>query len=135
MEESGIQSFRKFLNQFVEVPDDQIISLMKTATKLFYKQNEYFSTPDKLSPFLGFVVKKLFKQYVIDREGNEVIREFRGDNNIMACYAAVILNLYPPIYIQALEDSLIYAIQRTEFLKMWEIDVNMERFVTKTYGT
>jgi CRP-like cAMP-binding protein len=131
MDEESIQTFKNFIRQFIDIPDDQVVSLMKSATILNYKPNEYFSTPDKPSPFLGFVVKGLFRQYVIDREGNEVVREFRGDNNIMACYAAVILNKYQPIYIQAIEDSLLYAIPRTEFLKMWETDVKWKDLLQK----
>jgi len=131
MEESAKQKFKKFINQFVEINDDQIDLLFKKAKVYTYKQNEYFSTPDNPFPFLGFVVKGLFKQYVIDREGNEVVREFRGDNNIMACYSAVILNQFQPIYIQALEDSIIYTIPRTEFVEIWEVDIKWKDMLQK----
>jgi CRP-like cAMP-binding protein len=131
MDEKAVQTFKNFISQFIDIPDDQVVSLMKSAAILNYKPNEYFSTPDKPSPYLGFVVKGLFRQYVIDREGNEVVREFRGDNNIMACYSAVILNQYPPIYIQAIEDSLLYAIPRTEFMKMWGTDVKWKDLLQK----
>jgi len=131
MEENVIQRYKEFINQFVDMNDDQIDSLLKKSTIYTYKQNEYFSTPDNPSPLLGYVVKGLFRQYVIDREGNEVVREFRGENNIMACYSAVILNQFPPIYIQALEDSIIYAIPRTEFLKIWEIDIKWKDMLQK----
>lgn len=131
MDEKALQTFKNFIRQFIDIPDDQVVSVMKSAAVLTYKPGEYFATPDKPSPYLGFVVKGLFRQYLIDRDGNEVVREFRGDNNIMASYAAVILNKYQPVYIQAIEDSLLYAIPRTEFLKMWETDVKWKDLLQK----
>ena len=38
----------------------------------------------------------------------------------MSPYYAIISGMYPPIYIQALKDSEIIELPRTEFLKMWE---------------
>jgi CRP-like cAMP-binding protein len=77
------------------------------------------------------VIKGLFRQYVIDKNGEEVIREFRGENNFMASYSAIIYNKFPPIYIQALEDSEIVATLRTDFLKMWEQDANWKILLQK----
>ena len=131
MEEETIQNFKKTVSQFTEIADEQMFSFFKLLTKITYKKDEYFATPANPSPYLSFIAKGLFRQYVIDRKGNEVIREFRGENNFMASYYAIIHDKFPPIYIQALEDSEIYAIPRTEFIKIWQKDTNWKIFLQK----
>ena len=101
MEEQYIQNLKKAVCQFVEMNDEQIISYIKVLTKITYRKGEFFATPDNPSPYLSFVAKGLFRQYVIDEKGNEVIREFRGDNDFMASYYAIIHNKFPPIYIKS----------------------------------
>ena len=120
MNHDPLLGFREALKQLSDFPDEHLDTLTASLKTVTYRRNEYFSTPDNPSTMLAFVSRGLFKQYVIDLKGNEVIREFCGDNTFMSTYAAITLNFFQPIYVQALENSIIAAIPRGTFLKIIE---------------
>jgi len=122
MKNEALLGLRELIKQLINIPEEQIDIPEALFKKITYKQNDFFSTPENPSTFLAFVVKGLFRQYIIDREGNEFTRDFRGENMLMSTYAGIIRNQFHPLYIQALEDSIIYAIERMEFIKIWEKD-------------
>jgi len=113
-------SFQKLIDEFAEIPKEQINEFISLGTKKKYKKNEYFSTIKNPSRLMAFVEKGLFRVYIIDREGNEATLNFRSENMPMSSYGAIVLNQIEPVYIQALEDSEINTIQREDFLKFWE---------------
>jgi len=122
IENNAFFSFKKLIDEFAEISEEQINIFLNLTTKKTYKKNEYFSTIKNPSTFMAFVEKGLFRVYIIDREGNEATLNFRSENMPMSSYGALVLNQMEPVYIQALEDSEIYAIQRDDFLKFWEDD-------------
>ena len=131
MDNTVIQNFKTYIQQFVEISDEQIVSFIKATTKVTYKKGDYFSIPDKPSSFMGLVIKGLFRAYVFDKENREVILDFMGENNIVSSFGGIILNQFIPIYIQALEDSDIYIISRDDFIKLWENDTKWKEFLQK----
>ena len=82
MDDTVIQNFKAYMKQFVEMPDEQIVSFAKITTKVSNKKGDHFSTPDKPSSFMGFVTKGLFRAYVIDEESKEIILDFIGDAKV-----------------------------------------------------
>jgi len=131
MEDKVIQNFKIYTSQFVDIPDEQIVSLFKLSTKVIYKKNDYFSMPEKPNMSIGFIAKGLFRAYIINKEKNKAVMDFVGENNIITSYSAIILNQLQPTYIQALEDSEIYEISREQFIKMWENESKWKEFLQK----
>jgi len=122
MENESLLRFRRLINNLTGIPEENINVPEIIIKKIIFKKNEYFSTPKNKSTLLAFIEKGLFRQYIINSEGDEFTRDFRGENMLMSTYAAIIRNKFHPLYIQALEDSEIYAIERDEFVKIWEKD-------------
>ena len=120
MNHDPLLGIRESFKQLADFSDDHLDTLTASLKTVTYRRNEYFSTPDKPSTMLAFVSRGLFKQYVIDLNGNEVIREFCGDNMFMSTYAAITLNIFQPIYVQAIENSIIAVIPRVTFLEIIE---------------
>ena len=115
-------NFKEAIKKLADIPNEKINSFSKLAVKKNYRKNEYFSSIEKPSANLGYIAKGLVRVYIIDRDGNEVTLNFRGDNNFTSSYGGIILNNLQPVYIQTLEDSEIYIISRNEFIKIWETD-------------
>ena len=115
-------NLRKTIQCLVDIPDEKIDFLAGLAAKKSYKRNEFFSTIEKPSTCFGYIAKGLTRSFIIDREGNEATLNFRGENTFTAAYGAIVLNNIQPIYIQALEDSEIFSIERDEFIKLWKTD-------------
>jgi len=122
MDYETLLNFRKTIKHLVDISDEKIDRFAELGTKNIYKRNEYFSTIEKPSTYLGFISKGLIRVYIIDQEGNEATLNFRAENNFTSAYGGIILNNLQPVYIQALEDSEIYIIPRNEFVKLWETD-------------
>jgi len=124
MDYDTLLKFRLTVKHLVDIPDNKIDFFADLTRKIIYRKNEYFSTIEKPSTYLGYIAKGLIRVYVIDHEGNEAILNFRGENSFTAAYGGIILNNIQPVYIQALEDSEIYVMERDEFVKLWEEDVS-----------
>jgi CRP-like cAMP-binding protein len=129
---SGVlPDLKKQIVEFSGFQDEQIDEFFRSAVKVTYKRNEYFSTIKNPSASIAFVAKGLFRLYIIDREGNEATLNFRGENLPMSTYGAILLNQIEPVYIQALEDSEIYTITRKDFIKYWESDNKFKEMFQK----
>jgi CRP-like cAMP-binding protein len=122
---------KKQIGEFAELQEEQIDIFFKSTEKITYKRNEYFSTIKNPATSVAFIAKGLFRVYIIDREGNEATLNFRGENMPMSSYGAILLNQIEPVYIQALEDSEIYTITRTNFLKFRETDAKVKDMFQK----
>lgn len=131
MEENEIQSLKTYIQQFIDIPDDQIVSFSKLTKKETIKKGDYFSTPEKPHPFVGFIVKGLFRIFMIDNEGNEIVLAFAGENNILTAYGSIISNQFLPNFIQAIENSEIYIISREILIGLWENDIKWKELLHK----
>jgi len=131
MKYDALLIFRKQIKQFSEMSNEKIDMWARLMTKVAYNTDDYYSTPETPSTSLGYVARGLFRLYVVDRSGNEATLAFTGENMFMSSYGAFILNQIQPVYIQALEDSEVYVISRTEFLKFWETDAELKDVLQK----
>lgn len=130
IEHDDLEKFRMYINQISPISNEQTDVMADCAKKIIFKKNDFHSTPEKPSTYIGFVVKGLFRHFIIDhRRGNEYTCGFIAENMLLASYSAIVLNQFQPIYIQALEDSEILAIQRTDFLKMWENNIDLKNML------
>ena len=85
--------------------DENIDYWASIAKKVNYKVGEFYSSPHKPSNYLAYVARGLFRGYSIDDRGNEATFWFCFENTFVT--AACNPDL---IYIQALEDSIVYVI-------------------------
>ena len=120
----------KVMKQLSGFSDEQIDEWASQTKKITYKTDEYFSTPHNPSKSLAIVEKGLFRFYVFDVKGIEATLGFTGEGMFMSSYSAIILNQIQPVYIQALENSEIYAMSRSDFLnKWWEADIRWKNIL------
>jgi len=131
MEEKVIRGLKTYIQQLVEISDEEIVSFVQSTTKVTYKKGVYFSTPDKPYAFIGFVAKGLFRSYVIDKEGKEVVLDFVGENNIITSFESIIYDQFVPVYIQAIENSDVYTMSREEFIQFWKNDAKWKECLQK----
>jgi len=138
MESKLLANYKKMVRKFIEIPKEQerqLDKFLESAEKITYKRNAYFSTIEEPSASIAFVAKGLFRLYIIDREGNEATLNFRGENTSMSSYGAVLLDKIEPVYIQAIEDSEIYAISRTKILEFHKTDTVWQNLFQKMTET
>jgi CRP-like cAMP-binding protein len=98
------------------LPDEEINALYQLATKEVYKKDEFISKPDNKPPHIYFIIKGLFRTYFIDINGKEHTELFTGEGMFMSSYDAVFLNVLGYAYKQALEDSIVYKVERDAFI-------------------
>jgi CRP-like cAMP-binding protein len=127
----ALENLKRAVKKLADLTDEKIEMLAKAAIYKKYKTNDYYSIPDNPAKNISFVDKGLFRLYVIDYEGNEATLALTGENMFMASYSAVILDQFQPVYIQAIEDSEVYEVPRTEFIKLWETDSQWKEVMQK----
>jgi CRP-like cAMP-binding protein len=127
----AFENLKRRVKRLADLTDEKIEMLVKAATHKKYRTNDYYSMPANTSKNLSFVDRGLFRLYVIDYKGNEVTLAFTGENMFMSSYSAVIFDQFQPVYIQAIEDSEVYEVPRTEFIKLWETDSQWKEVMQK----
>jgi CRP-like cAMP-binding protein len=136
MDKNTLINFRNTIRQLAEpivenFSDDQIFDFISKTSKKIYKTNDFFSTSISPNRSIAYIAKGLFRLYMIDRDGNEATHDFTGDGMFMAPYSAITLNVLAPVYIQALEESEVYAMSRDEFMTYWENDIRWKNVLQK----
>ncbi len=113
-----ITNLRNALNEISQLPDEEITVLIKQLMRTTYKKDEYFSTPDNPSTAICFITKGLFRSFILDRNGKEHTDAFFGENMFMSSYSGILHNSLSINHKQALEESVVYRIERTSFLDL-----------------
>ena len=129
MENNTRLALCRIIQKQIKIPTERIFEILSESYKVLFSQDSYFSTPSKLSTQIAFVAHGLFRLYLLDQNGNDVTLAFTGENMFMSSYSAVILNKTQPVYIQALEPSEIYAIERSVLLRYCESDVRWKELL------
>ncbi|MCL2578694.1 MAG: Crp/Fnr family transcriptional regulator [Oscillospiraceae bacterium] len=136
MDNAALLSVGNLLKQLAEpiaenFSDKEIADFSKRLSRVVYKADEYFSTPNIPNTSLAYIAQGLFRLYFIDKDGNEATHDFTGDGMFVSSYSAITLDVLAPVYIQALEESEVYAMSRDEFMHYWRSDVRWKNVLQK----
>lgn len=110
---------KNFLDQFVNMPEEQFNEWANISKRSIYLKGDFFCTPEKPSTKLGFITKGLLRHYVLDQKGTERTFGFVGENMPVSSYGAIVSNQQDTKYVQAIEDTEIYACERIDFISLW----------------
>jgi CRP-like cAMP-binding protein len=107
----------ELLQKVIMLPDTEAEKFAAIATERRIDKNEYFITEGQIPKKLAFVGKGLFRYFYIDGNGTEYTKNFILDGNFITAYSAMIAQKPSAMFIEALEDSVVYEINYTD----WEL--------------
>lgn len=115
-----LSQMRGFLAQFVDMPEEDFKAWIKISQEVIYLKGDYYCTSEEPSTKLGFITKGLLRHYVLDLKGTERTFGFVGENMPVSSYGAIISNQHDIKYVQAIENTRVYACEREDFITLWE---------------
>ncbi len=102
-------------------PTEELEKLLPYATVIKYEKNEFLLKAGDYAKYNYYVVHGLFRLFYIDMWGKEYTKNFKGTDDFMSSYAAILLDAPSKLNIQALEDSEVISI---EYKKIYDIGNN-----------
>lgn len=123
-----METLETFFNQYITSKNDQqeLISLFGKSKKLDAKS--FLVKPGGPSSFLAFIEKGTFRVYLINAKGIEVTIWFSFAGMMISDMLAFYKNTSANFYIEAIEDSIIRIISKSDLRKVYQENVRLRAF-------
>lgn len=106
------------VQSIVHLPDEEEKKLLAICRASTIKKGDYYIQAGQIPKKFAFVSEGLFRYLYIDAKGNEYTKNFIPENNFLLAYSAMIRQEPSKMYIEALEDSVVYEIDYTDWLTL-----------------
>lgn len=115
------QQLTQFIRQLVpQMSDLELQAFCEKVVLRSLKKSEYFVRCGEKSGEVAFVIQGVFKQFYVDHDNREYIRNFNTEFSPIAAYASLITGEASDISIQALLDAKIFSIPYQSLLELYE---------------
>lgn len=122
--------FRKALEKFVEFNEAEWIVFTQHLTFSTLKKKQYFAEYDKVCDKVAFIVTGSVRYFHM-KDGMDITGYFSFENELVSSYKSYLTRKPSLTYIQALEDTRLINISRTDMEQMLNnplLAYKMERF-------
>ncbi|MGF7079938.1 Crp/Fnr family transcriptional regulator [Mucilaginibacter sp. UYCu711] len=123
-------TFRKALEKFVEFNEAEWIVFTQHLTFSTLKKKQYFAEYDKVCDKVAFIVTGSVRYFHM-KDGMDITGYFSFENELVSSYKSYLTRKPSLTYIQALEDTRLINISRTDMEQMLNnplLAYKMERF-------
>lgn len=105
----------ELLQKIIKLPDTEAEKFVAIANERRMDKGEFFIREGQLPKKIAFVSKGLFRYFYIDSNGTEYTKNFILAGNFITSYSAMITQKPSAMFIEALEDSVVYEISHTDW--------------------
>ncbi len=102
-----VSELKNILNDKEIIDESEIKKVFKIER---YDKGKFFVMEGNVPEKMGFITKGLMKYYYIDFDGNEWIKHFAAEKNIVASYSSFLNQIPSPYSIEVMEDTSILSI-------------------------
>jgi CRP-like cAMP-binding protein len=95
--------------------ENKLLDICSTAT---IKKGESYIQAGQVPKKFAFIYEGLFRYLYRDAKGNEYTKNFISENNFILAYSAMIQQTPSKMYIEALENSVVYEIDYSDWLTL-----------------
>ena len=117
-----MDSLIEFVKNCIDLPKSEEIKFLKLLSVKQVSKGDYFIQEGEIPKKFGYVHRGLFRYFYLKNKGNEVTKSFIEEGNFVSSYSAMITHKPSAMYIEALEDSIVYEIKYPEWVKLKEGD-------------
>lgn len=108
-----MKSFRQFVEQFVQISDEDFAQFQQRAKKISIARNQVITRPGEVEQYLYFVESGVVHNYF--EKGKEIIStDIEGANSIMGSFVSFFTGTPSRYYVQALQPSVLIGISKTD---------------------
>lgn len=91
--------------------ETEISTLINLFKPVEFSRGDTFLRAGDFQESIGLVVKGLFRYYYIDTDGNDHSKHFSLEGDLVMSFSSYINNSKSDFYIEAIEDSVVLAIE------------------------
>lgn len=106
------------IKSIIDLPETEEKKLLAITHISTLKKGDFYIQAGQTPKKFAFVAKGLFRYLYMDSKGNEYTKNFIAEQNFILAYSSMIQHAPSKMYIEALEDSVIYEIDYNEWLKL-----------------
>jgi CRP/FNR family transcriptional regulator, anaerobic regulatory protein len=122
-------SLKKHIRQYITISDEKLEKYCNTFTLQQVNKKEFLLREGSICNYEGFVINGCFKVFHTDRNADEQILYFAIENWWISDIDSFINNIPSKLNIQALEDSEILIISKSEKEKLYSEMPEIERLM------
>lgn len=110
------------LNEFLSfyLPDTDLKPLINCFNKISLKKGEHLLTPGKDCSYLAYIREGCFRVYYYDTGGKEIITWFSFREMVVTDLLGFYTTGKAQFYVEALEDSILYKISKTDLETLYK---------------
>jgi CRP-like cAMP-binding protein len=113
-----MNSLITLLKQSIELPATEEIKIPKFFIERRILKNELFIRAGEVPRRFAYVHQGLFRYFYLHKKGTEFTKNFIPAGNFLTSYSAMIVQKPSIMFIEALEDSLIYEINYHDWIAL-----------------
>ena len=122
------EKLKYYLKIYTNLDDYQLVKIIKYFKPLSVKRNTFLLSYGETSNELFFVNKGCVRTYYITKQGHEKTRYIAFDNSIVTSISSFISQQPSFEYVDALDDSELYAISHKDFYRLVSEIPQWEKF-------
>ena len=96
------------------VPAAQWLKAEAIATEQRLKKKDHFLEPGDPADRFGFVIRGVFRAYRVSVNGEESVKAFRAEGELLGAYAELLQRIPSLTFIEALEDSAVLVFRSSD---------------------
>jgi CRP-like cAMP-binding protein len=117
----GTNQLKDFIGRQVDLPEDQWVKLMPAIKHHSFTKNDMIIRTGDDAQHVFFVVSGVTRTYILDKEGNEFTKAFKGPNQLIAPYAELLMGTNCKSNIQALSKCELISIKFDIFQELTQV--------------
>ena len=113
-----MELLQKVKNKYPYLPEDRILEVLGQGEMVMLNEGDIFIKQGEKSQRIGLVVQGMMRNYIVNDNGEEVTVVFATEMQAIAPYTAAFLNRAASETSAAVEPTLLFVFDYTEFKKM-----------------
>jgi len=115
------------LRKVSPIPDEELLAFKELSVATTITKNDHFIRAGDFANSIGFCVSGIFRFYYTTQDGDEFNKSFCSNNDFIASYSSLLINVPSYFSIQALRNSEIITIRYKDFQSLYARHVCWER--------
>ena len=131
MYDKNVNNLINTISAIAAITENELNHLRSIIKTYHIAEGDYFVEMGEIPRYIGFVASGVLRIFYIDPNGTEFTTHFFVENRFVTSYADFLEQQSSRFSIQALEDSLLFVIDRDTFTKLLARDINWQIVIRK----
>ncbi len=121
-----MEKIRVYFSKFITLTDEEWDAFAACIQKEAFQKRDLILKEGKVCDFIAFVGEGMFRFYYVD-DGDEKVTAFFFPGDFVSNYRSFLTALPSEHYIEAMKDSVIYKVKRSDLLALYDQYPKLDR--------